>query len=351
MAANLPLAGNKPASDGAASPVEPAAATSRRSFAIVAALAFALGALAPGIVKDVLEDDSWSAQAMAGPQTRSFQLDIEGADLPMGDGTTWHAWTFNGTVPGPTLTANVGDRIRVTVTNKMDLMHSFHTHLSPYGLESDGSQLNIITGTGYMAMIHPGDSYTYEFVATIPGLFYYHCHSADGGHGISQHMAQGLYGAILVKGPEEIPVDDQVLFMAERGFDADDGAPYYIMNGHGLPGGEHRLEEIFAEGGADAVVAQFGKTLPVISGKVGEPVRLSVVNIGDMIHSFHMHAMTAYYVDHDKGEPVPAQVLGLLPGEADRILITPTEPGVWLFHCHVVSHADAGMIGVFVVEA
>lgn len=322
----------------------------RRSLAIVAAIAFALGAFAPGIIKGIATDDSWNAQAATGPQVREFNLDIEAADLDMGDGATWHAWTFNGTVPGPTLMANVGDIIRVTVNNKMDLMHSFHTHLSPYGLESDGSQLNIITGTGYMAMIHPGDSYTYEFVATIPGLFYYHCHSADGDLSISAHMAQGLYGAIIIKGPEEIPVRDETVFMAERGFDADDGAPYYIMNGHGLPGGEHKLEEIFAEGGVEAVVAQFGKTLPVITGRVGEPVRLSVVNIGDQIHSFHMHAMTAYYVDHDKGEPVPAQVLGLLPGEADRILITPTEPGVWLFHCHVVSHADAGMIGVFVVE-
>lgn len=332
--------------DGACSAGPPG----RRTVAVVAVIAFALGAFLPGLIKGVLEDDSWSAQATSGPQVREFSLDIEAADIPMGEGTVWHAWTFNGTVPGPTLTANVGDIIRVTVKNKLDLMHSFHTHLSPYGLESDGSQLNIITGTGYMAMIHPGDSYTYEFQATIPGLFYYHCHSADGDHTISEHMAQGLYGAIIIKGPEEIPVRDVPLFMAERGFDASDGAPYYIMNGHGLPGGEHKLEEIFAEGGVDAVVAQFGKTLPVITGKVGEPVRLSVVNIGDMIHSFHMHAMTAYYVDHDKGDPVPAQVLGLLPGEADRILITPTEPGVWLFHCHVVSHADAGMIGVFVVE-
>ncbi len=322
----------------------------RRSLAVVAAIAFALGALLPGLIKGVLEDDSFGAHAALTPQVREFDLEIKGADIAMGPDAVWHAWTFNGTVPGPTLTANVGDVLRVTVTNKMDVMHSFHTHLSPYGLESDGSQLNIIMGTGYMAMIHPGASYTYEFVATLPGLFYYHCHSADGGHTISEHMAQGLYGAIIIKGPEEVPVRDEVLFMGERGFDATDGAPFFVMNGLGLPGGEHKLEEIFADGGVGAVAAQFGKTLPIISGKVGEPLRLSVVNIGDMIHSFHLHAMTAYYVDHDKGEPVPAQVLGLIPGEADRILITPTEPGVWLFHCHVVSHADAGMIGVFVVE-
>ena len=272
----------------------------RRLLAFVAAVAFALGAFAPGVLKGILDGDAVpSASAAGGPVVRSFDLDIEAADLPMGEGAVWHAWTFNGTVPGPTLVANVGDILRVTVHNRLDLMHSFHTHLSPYVLESDGSQLNLITGSGAMAMIHPGDSYTYEFVATIPGLFYYHCHSADGGHTISQHMAQGLYGAILIKGPEEVPVRDEVVFMGERGFDSEGSAPFYVMNGHGLPGGEHKLEEIFAAEGMDGVVAEFGKTLPVIHGKVGEPVRLSIVNIGDQIHSFHMHAMTAYYVDHD----------------------------------------------------
>lgn len=327
-------------------------ALNARQFAAFAAVsvvsAIAGAALAPHL--DDLDVSLPSASAATGPAVRDFQLEIKAADIQMGEGAVWHAWTFNGTVPGPTLTVNVGDIVRVTVKNSLDVMHSFHTHLSPYGLESDGSQLNLITGTGYMAMIHPGASYTYEFQATIPGLFYYHCHSADGGHTISQHMAQGLYGAIIVKGPEEVPVRDEVVFMAERGFNADDGSPYYIMNGHGLPGGEHRLEEIFAEKGIDGVTEQFGKTIPVIKAKLNEPVRLSVINIGDQIHSFHLHALTAYYVDHDQGDAVPAQVLGLLPGEADRVLITPTQPGAWLFHCHVVSHADAGMIGVFLVD-
>ena len=335
-----------------APPAPPLRATlSTKVVAVLTVLAFAAGFVLSAVLPEAEKEVRFGAAAAEGPQVRDYFLEVKGADIDMGEGKTWHAWTFNGTVPGPTITANVGDILRVTVKNTHNLMHSFHTHLSPYALDSDGSQLNIITGTGYMAMIGPGNSYTYQFTATVPGLFYYHCHSADGGYGISQHMAQGLYGAIIIKGPEEVPVRDEVVFMAETGFDKDKGAPFYIMNGHGLPGGEHRLEEIFGEGGIDAVVAQFGKTLPVITGKVGEPVRLSVVNIGDQIHSFHMHAMTAYFVDHDHGSAVPAQVLGLVPGEADRILITPTEAGVWLFHCHVVSHADAGMIGVFVVEA
>ncbi len=290
------------------------------------------------------------AAAAVPPRVRDYHLNVMASDVDMGN-AAWHAWTFNGTVPGPTLSAVVGDVIRVTVHNSMDVVHSFHTHLSPYSLPNDGAQLNLISGIGRMAMIPPGESYTYEFEALVPGLYYYHCHSADGGHTIQQHIAQGLYGAIIIESPEEPAVRDEVLFMAERGFDAPGDAPFYIMNGHGLPGGEHALETIFVEHGIEGVKSALATgVVPIIAAKVGETLRLNVVNIGDQIHSFHLHAMTAYSVDMHEGRPLPAQVSGLVPGEVDRLLVTPSQPGLWLFHCHVVSHADAGMIGVLVVN-
>ncbi len=200
-------------------------------------------------------------------------------------------------------------------------------------------------------MIAPGASYTYVFHPSQPGVYYYHCHSAAGDKMISQHIAQGLYGAIVIEAPDEAPVRDEAVFMAERGFDIDgSGAPTYVMNGKGIPGGEHALEQIYAEEGLDGVVAQFGKTVPMFSAKVGETLRLSIVNIGDQIHSFHLHGINMVSVDLLPGRIHPANVVQLVPGGADRILITPTNPGVWLFHCHVVLHADMGMIGVLVVE-
>lgn len=319
-----------------------------RTFSALA-LAFVLGAAATVVYTnpDLVPSLASTAEAQD-VRIREFSLDIVGADIDMGAGAVWHAWTFNGTIPGPTLTANVGDILRITVNNNLDLVHSFHTHLSPYPLSSDGSQLNTITGIGGMAMIPPGKSYTYVFQATVPGLVYYHCHSADGDHTIAEHIAQGLYGAIIIKAPEELPVRDEVVFMAERGFDVDGDAPYFIMNGKGIPGGEKTLEELHHAQGIDGVVGQFGKTVPVIRAKVGEPIRINVVNIGDLVHSFHLHGFTAYQAD--TGRPVTAQVVQLVPGGADRIIVTPNYAGVWLFHCHVVSHADAGMIGVLLVD-
>ncbi len=134
------------------------------------------------------------------PVTRHYSLIIEGANIQEGPDAVWHAWTYNGTVPGPTSYALVGDTIIVTVYNHLDLIHSFHTHLVNYNFSSDGSQANVIAGIGAGSMIAPGQNYTYYFNATYAGIFYYHCHSSDK-FPISYHIAQGFYGVIMVDDP------------------------------------------------------------------------------------------------------------------------------------------------------
>jgi FtsP/CotA-like multicopper oxidase with cupredoxin domain len=288
----------------------------------------------------------------AGAQTvRNYDLEITNTDIDYGGGNVWHAWTFNGQVPGPTLTIIEGEKLRVHVTNKTDLVHSFHTHLVGYDLASDGSQVNSITGVGAGAMIPPGGEYTYEFGSQKPGIYYYHCHSADGGFHITQHIHQGLYGAIIVKPRDPAPVRDEVIMMGEMGHDTEgDSVPQFIMNGMGLPGGEHALEAAFTSGGIDAVVSQLNYTVPAIEATVGEDIHLHVINIGDQVHTFHAHDVEAISLEALGGRPWPADVVPLLPGAADTVSLKFTQPGLWLFHCHVVNHADAGMIGLFIID-
>jgi FtsP/CotA-like multicopper oxidase with cupredoxin domain len=288
---------------------------------------------------------------------REYNLEIVPQDIDYGGGNVWHAWTYKlagepaGTVPGPTITATVGEKVRVHVVNKLDLVHSFHSHFTEYELASDGSQANVISGVGAGAMIPPGGEWTYEFEATQPGIFYYHCHSADGDLMISQHIHQGLYGAIIVKDRDEGPVRDEVIFMAETGHVTEgEDVPFYIMNGLGLPGGEHALEGAYREGGFEAVASQLNVTVPAITAEPGEKMRVHVINIGDQIHSFHPHHTELTSLGVLDGRPWPANVLPLVPGAADTLLLEFTEPGLWLFHCHVVGHADAGMIGLFIIQ-
>ena len=126
--------------------------------------------------------------------------------------------------------------------------------------------------------------------------------------------------------------------------------PYYIMNGKGVPGGEKALEEIFAEQGLDGVVAQFNYTLPVYKAKVGETVEFHVSNLGEQIHSFHLHGNKMISSTNDRGSTITSQTFPLVQGTLESFIIKPDKPAVWLFHCHVVGHADAGMIGLFIVE-
>lgn len=304
----------------------------------------------------VVKGGSGSASAET---VRVYNLEIVGADIDYGNGNVWHAWVYRnaddpddtGSVPGPALYANVGEKLVVHVTNKLDVVHSFHTHMENYSLESDGSQLNTITGVGAGAMIQPGASWTYEFSPTRPGTFYYHCHSADGGHHITDHIHQGLYGAIIIHDKDEPPhSNEQVLFMGEMGFNTEgDAVPPYIMNGKGIPGGEATLETIFKEGGIGAVAEQFNKTVPVFDAKVNEELIIHLINIGDQVHTFHAHGVKLISREQLNGEPWPANVVPLTPGEVDSVSITFTanQAALWLYHCHVVAHADAGMIGLF----
>lgn len=332
-------------------------ASDQRSLTIATLLIVFLAAIVTAVLGLIfIDDDGGGAEAQA---LREYNLEIVPADIDYGGGNVWHAWTFKlagtekGTVPGPTLTALVGEKLVVNVKNNLPHVHSFHTHLSNYPIESDGSQMNVISGIAPGAMIPPGGSYTYTFDLTEPGLAFYHDHSADGGGTISANIHQGLYGAIIVKAPDEPAVRDEVIFMSEIGAETEgDNVPVYIMNGLGIPGGEHHLEEIFHEQGFDAVAAQLGVTVPVIEAKVGEEMRVHVINIGDVIHSYHAHSVEHISEGTLEGARWSAQVLPLVPGQSDTLRFVFTHPGLWLFHCHVVAHADAGMIGIFnVTEA
>ncbi len=290
---------------------------------------------------------NYGGKAAVAEVAREYTLEVVPADIEYGGGAVWHAWTYNGTVPGTTIRVKVGELLRVRVINKLEIVHSFHTHLTNYEFKYDGSQANTIANDGAGAMIPPGGEYTYEFRPTTAGIFYYHCHSADGGHHITDHIHQGLYGAIIVEDPDAPPMREEVLFMSESGFDRDGNAPVFIMNGLGLPGGEPVLEKLYKEEGFAAVAAQLNKTVPAFNMTVNSPIKLHVINIGDQIHSFHMHSATHVSLATLSGRPWPANVVPLVPGQADTLLVNFTNPGLWLFHCHVVAHADGGMIGIF----
>lgn len=97
------------------------------------------------------------------------------------------AWSFNGTVPGPVLRANEGDRLRVTLVNHLAVATSIHWHGVAVPNAEDG-----VAGVTQDA-VPPGHVYTYEFVVKQAGTFWYHSHQDT-----ANQLVQGLFGALVV---------------------------------------------------------------------------------------------------------------------------------------------------------
>ncbi len=123
-----------------------------------------------------------------GPEVVEFTLVIEEKEMVIDEyGTTVHAMTFNGTVPGPLMVVHEGDYVELTLVNPdTNLMqHNIDFHASTGAL-----------GGGGLTLINPGEQVKLRFKATRAGVFVYHC--APGGPMIPWHVVSGMNGAIMV---------------------------------------------------------------------------------------------------------------------------------------------------------
>jgi FtsP/CotA-like multicopper oxidase with cupredoxin domain len=132
--------------------------------------------------------DYGEATKMAdGTTVREWSIAAYDKEIEIAPGVFFPAWTYNGQVPGPTLRANEGDRLRVHFTNAGTHPHTMHFH-GIHSAYQDG-----VTGIG-RGEILPGEEFTYEFTARPFGCHLYHCHSTP----LKRHIHKGLYGAYIV---------------------------------------------------------------------------------------------------------------------------------------------------------
>jgi len=232
-------------------------------------------------------------------------------------GVSYNVWTFNGTVPGPTIRATEGDIVRINFINNGSLPHSLHTH-GIHPAEMDG----------VFEMISPGGKFTYEFVAEPFGVFPYHCHMTP----LEEHIAHGLYGVYIVdpKTPRP-PADEMVMVM--NGYDTDfdtennfytvNGIPYYYM---------HHPIQIEKD----------------------KPVRIYLVNMleFDPLNNFHLHAnMFNYYPSGTSLQPDElTDIVGLNQAERGIMEFQYKFPGKYMFHAHKTEFAEKGWMGTFFVN-
>jgi len=246
-------------------------------------------------------------------------------------GVTQTLWTFNGEAPGPVLRGKIGDTFEITLVNGGSMGHSIDFHAGSIAPDN-------VTRT-----IAPGDSLTYTFTAERAGIWMYHCSTMP----MSAHIANGMYGAVIIDPPELPDVDREFVIIQGE---------YYL----GAQGGVVDLDKVKAET-PDAVAfngyANQYDAAP-LRAIAGETVRVWVLAAGpNRGTSFHVvgaqfdavYAEGAYALP--RGTAGGGQVLGLAVAQGGFVELTFPEAGNYPFVSHVMVDAERGAHGVFDVSA
>ncbi|MCF7221128.1 copper-containing nitrite reductase [Marilutibacter chinensis] len=200
------------------------------------------------------------------------ELEVVEKEMRIADGASYEFWTFGGSVPGSFIRVRQGDTVEFTLTNAHD------SHM-PHNID-----LHAVTGTGGGAeatFTLPGHQTRFTFKAMNPGLYVYHCAMPP----VGMHIANGMYGLILVEPTEGLPKVDREYYVMQGDF--------YTEGKFGEPGlqpfslekaiDEHPTYVVF--NGADGALTGDN----ALAARAGETVRLFVGNGGpNLVSSFHV---------------------------------------------------------------
>ena len=246
-------------------------------------------------------------------------------------GYTQRLWTYSGTAPGPVLHGHVGDVFEITLVNDGTIGHSIDFHAGALAPDRP------------MRTIAPGESLVYRFTATRAGIWMYHCSSMP----MSAHIANGLFGAVVIDPPNLPEVDRSYLLVQSE---------LYL----GPQGGEVDMTKVSGER-PDAVVFngfvnQYDHD--PLTAKVGERVRIWVLDAGpNRPSSFHVvggqfdtvFSEGSFLLHPGNAERGGAQVLSLGPAQGGFVELSFPQAGHYPFVSHVMVDAERGAHGLFEV--
>jgi manganese oxidase len=323
----------------------------------------------------------------SGKTVRQFTLIVEeNQKIPITyEGHIFEGWTFNGTIPGPTIRVTEGDLVRIRVINSNENTHAHSLYSQPTHYVKN----NAFTMTGQPGgTISPGRSFTYEFVAGPYGVYPYYCHVEP----MADHINRGLYGMMIIDPKEPRPRMTEMAMLL-NGYDLDldlegpitlppvdsiDGVETNMplnsssnnntnagtnmsnMNDASVPSipesgnsksasREKRVNEIYTVNGK-----AFDYMMNPIVVHTGEPYRVYIVNMleFDSVNSIHVHgAMFDYYsAGTNKTADYLTDIVTLANGDRGIMEFTYDYPGTYMFHAHQTLFTDLGWMGLFDVR-
>jgi hypothetical protein len=254
-----------------------------------------------------------------------FKLVAEVVKQEVLPGKVFNLWGYNGSAPGPVIEVTEGDRVRILFENRLPEFTTVHWHGLEVPIEMDG--VPAIS----QPVVEPGGRFTYEFTLHQHGTFFYHS------HGAMQEM-MGMLGLFIIhpKTPYAPVVQkDYALVLQE----------YAVLPNNPTPN-SLSMEFNFLTFNGKAAPA----TTPLLV-KLGERVRLRLVNIGMDHHPIHLHGMQFEVTGTEAGRipdrvwyPQNTVLVGV--AQARDIEFNAKFPGDWMLHCHLPHHMMNQMVSM-----
>ncbi|MEV4701861.1 multicopper oxidase domain-containing protein [Actinoplanes sp. NPDC049316] len=253
-------------------------------------------------------------------------LHVRQVELEVAPGVRQTMWTYNGTVPGPTIRGRIGDTFVVTLINDGTVDHGVDFHAGALAPDEP------------MRPIEPGRRLTYRFTATKAGIWMYHCSTMP----MLLHLANGMYGAVIIDPPGLSRADrEYVLVQSELYLGGDlaamraDRPDAMMFNGY---------------------AAQY--THRPLAARAGDRVRIWLLDAGpNRDTSFHVVGAqfdTVYAEGRYQlrpADPGGAQVLTLGPAAGGFVETVLPQPGHYPFVTHAMADADRGARGTIEATA
>ena len=310
-------------------------------------------------------------QPKPGERVHEFDIELTISVHEIVPGIRTHAFTYNGTYPGPEIRVPEGDWVQVNFTNRTSEFHTIHWHGILLANEMDG----VPNGTQWA--VGPDQTFKYLFRAQPAGTHFYHCHNMT-----NLHVQAGMFGALIIEPKEDLvkrvfPYEreytlllseiDTVMVEAQMEemlkemtmMQKMGESPKTMKEMNGRMMGWFVNKKAFVDAVTSGYVPPYvasragrvpfpnfnffminGKSYPMTDElmiRSGENIRVRMVGAGAMPHFMHLHGHDFWHVCQD-GSPLmsPARpnTVPVFPGTTTDIIIQGTNPGMWHFHDH-----------------
>src|SRR6266511_5526056 len=265
------------------------------------------------------------------------KLEVREVVQRLADGVDYVFWTFGGRVPGKFIRVKHGDVVE------------FHLNNHPNSKMPHNVDLHAITGPGGGAtstFTAPGHSSQFSFTALNPGLYVYHCATAP----VGMHIANGMYGLILVEPPQGLTKVDREFYVMQGDFYTvgqyrEKGTQPFDMQ----KAIDERATYVLFNGSEGALVGD-----RALEAKVGERIRIFVGNGGpNLVSSFHVIGEIFDRVYYEGGSRYQENVqTTLIPAGGSAVVEFKVEvPGTYIIVDHSIFRTfNKGALGMLKVE-